>query len=320
VELLAHGKGPIIFNPDNAFAYGRWIGSRYRDYSNIIWINGGDRSGEGGNYAVWDSLGGGIKSVDQNHLMTFHPLGGGGRGYSSSRWFHECPWLDFNMAQSGHERRDLPNYELIEHDYRLTPIKPCMDGEPRYEDHCVNWNPELGWFDDYDVRQAAYWSLLAGGHGHTYGCHAVWQFLTPERSPVGKARGNWREAMDLPGAAQMKHVRTLMESRPMLSRVPDQSLVENAGASAERIMAARGDGYAFIYLPIGGEVHVNLGGLGWLRISASWFDPRSGRTTPIGTYRVSDQQVFTTLTQGRGNDWMLIIDDEKKSCARISAK
>ena len=77
------GQGPVIFNKDNAFRYGQWIGSRYRDFPNIIWINGGDRDGGGDNKPVWEAIGNGIKSVDKNHLMTFHPWG----ERSSSEWF-----------------------------------------------------------------------------------------------------------------------------------------------------------------------------------------------------------------------------------------
>ncbi|HZN64330.1 MAG TPA: DUF4038 domain-containing protein, partial [Tepidisphaeraceae bacterium] len=37
------GKGPEIFNPQNAAAaYGQWLGNRYKD-KRIIWILGGDR-------------------------------------------------------------------------------------------------------------------------------------------------------------------------------------------------------------------------------------------------------------------------------------
>lgn len=35
---------------------------------------------------------------DEEHLITYHPMG----GMSSSHFFHEEPWLDFNMLQSGH--------------------------------------------------------------------------------------------------------------------------------------------------------------------------------------------------------------------------
>jgi len=39
------GKGPVIFTPENADRYGTFLGKRYKDFPNIIWINGGDRSG-----------------------------------------------------------------------------------------------------------------------------------------------------------------------------------------------------------------------------------------------------------------------------------
>src|SRR5690606_1493913 len=37
------GKGPEIFNETNAYAYGLFLGKRYRNYPNIVWIAGGDR-------------------------------------------------------------------------------------------------------------------------------------------------------------------------------------------------------------------------------------------------------------------------------------
>ncbi|HVV71946.1 MAG TPA: DUF4038 domain-containing protein, partial [Verrucomicrobiae bacterium] len=91
VELLAHGKGPVVFGPENARRYGEWIGNRYRDVWNIVWINGGDRQGGGSNRDVWEALAHGVKSADPNHLMTFHPLGGDG-GHSSAEWFHASDW------------------------------------------------------------------------------------------------------------------------------------------------------------------------------------------------------------------------------------
>jgi hypothetical protein len=309
IELLAHGKGPIIFNPDNARQYGEWIGRRYRDVENLVWFNGGDRSGGGANTAIWNALGEGIKAQDPNHLMTFHPWGGGD-GYSSSEWFHDAPWLDFNLSQSGHVRHHLPNHALISRDYARTPIKPCLDGEPRYEDHAVNWKPlENGWFDDYDARQAAYWALFAGAFGHTYGCHPVWQFRSELYEPISFARRPWQEALDLPGAYQMTHVRRLMESRPMLSRVPDQSLVTDARDGGDHIRATRGDGYAFVYLPQGGSVTVRPGVLTGQRFQTWWFDPRTGIARNAGVRDRADEMEFTASSVGLGNDWVLVLDD-----------
>lgn len=308
LELLAHGKGPVIFNPDNARQYGAWLGRRYRDCENLIWVNGGDRSGGGNNGVIWHALAEGIKSEDSNHLMTFHPWGGG-NGHSSSEWFHGSAWLDFNLAQSGHERRDLPNYELIASDYRRQPPKPCLDGEPRYEDHPVNWKPdELGYFNDYDVRQAAYWGLFAGAFGHTYGAHPVWQMCGERHQPITFARRDWRQALDLPGAYQMGYARRLMESRPMLERVPDQSLVAEARLGGEHIRATRGPGYAFVYLPTGGKVRVQTASFGGSQLRAWWFDPRLGKSTRLGILAQRPEMEFNAPSSGPQQDWVLVLD------------
>ena len=49
------GEGPVIFNEENAFLYGKWLGNRYKETPNIIWILGGDR-GCKGNEAVWHAM------------------------------------------------------------------------------------------------------------------------------------------------------------------------------------------------------------------------------------------------------------------------
>ena len=48
------GVGPEIFNAENARVYGKFLGARYRDDNNILWILGGDRSPQG----TRNSLGG----------------------------------------------------------------------------------------------------------------------------------------------------------------------------------------------------------------------------------------------------------------------
>ena len=87
------GEFRPIMQPDSAFQYGKWLGDRYQHSPNIIWIVGGDRAGGGDYYAKWDALARGIKSVDKNHLMTFHP----NSPHSSSEWFQNADLLDFNM-------------------------------------------------------------------------------------------------------------------------------------------------------------------------------------------------------------------------------
>jgi hypothetical protein len=311
VDMASWGKGPRIFNAENAFKYGQWIGNRYKNTPNIIWVNGGDRSGGGDNTAVWDALGRGIKSADKNHLMTFHPWG----GTSSSTWFHEADWLDFNMSQTGHCERSYSAYKrIISADYEKTPVKPCFDGEPRYEDHPVCWNPgTLGWFDDADVRQALYWNLFSGAHGHTYGCHAIWQFLAPGREPVGYARNSWEADLDLPGAWDLIHARHLMESRPFQSGKPDPLMIKNTYVPEnDYILATRGEGYAFVYIPSGWGAEVDLGLLKSEKVKAWWYNPRNGEVAEIGIIEGKGIKTFKPSTEGRGNDWILVLDDASK--------
>ncbi len=314
VDKAGWGRGPVVFTPEKATAYGTFLGKRYRNFPNIIWINGGDRSGgtdasgTGDNFPVWDALGKSIKAADPNHLMTFHPWG----EKSSSAWFHASDWLDFNMMQTGHGQRSYAVYSMLQEDYERTPVKPCMDGEPRYEDHPINWRPDsLGWFNEMHVRQAAYWNLFTGAHGHTYGCHPVWQMAAPGREFVGYARHYWYEVLDLPGAWQMLNVRRLMESRPMLSRIPFQEIIMNPGDEYNHLVATRGDGYLMVYTPLGNEIELKGDLLPAQHYRVSWYDPRSGKTLDAGKTVRNSRLRFSSPSRGPGFDWILILDEIK---------
>jgi hypothetical protein len=303
------GVGPEIFTPENARAYGEMLGRRYQARP-IIWILGGDRSPEKPEHsAIVRAMAEGIRAGDGGaHLITYHPTG----FQSSAPYFHADDWLALNMFQSGHGARDIANYKFVEADRKRMPVKPVIDGEPRYEDHPIDWKPENGWFDAADVRQAAYWSMLAGAAGHTYGDHDIWQFLSPAHAPVSSARTPWREALHHPGSAQVGYMRKLFASRPFLELVPDQTLLAmpiDTGAAHER--AARGStrDYAFAYTPLGRALTVHLDSLRGPRLRASWFDPRTGTSSPIGEFAAKGARLFDPPgDEGRGRDWVLVLD------------
>lgn len=306
---LAEGSGELPrFTPENARLYGRFLGDRYRFYPNIIWILGGG-SGAEGQKEIWNQMALGLREGDRGrHLITFHP----GEGHSSSEWFHQAEWLAFYLTHSGGSRRHLENYALIERDYQKSPAKPCLDGQARSENSPVGGAAENGWLDEHDVRQAAYWAVFAGAAGHAYGCQEVWQMWTRRRIPAGRTRIPWPEAMDLPGAFQMHHLRTLLESRPMLERVPDQSfLAQDPGQGMDHVRAtrsSRGD-YAFVYLPTGKPVTVRMDKISGARIKAYWYNPRTGQADLIGAFPRLGIRTFTPPSNGWGQDWVLVLDD-----------
>ncbi len=306
------GVGPVVFTPANAEVYGEFLGRRYKDKS-IIWVLGGDRNPETEEHkTVIRAMAKGLKKGDGgNHLMTFHPTGGN----TSATWFHEDTWLDFNMQQNGH-CADTAVWERLLKDRDRAPTKPVMDGEPIYEDHPICFKPkELGYSGDYEVRKLAYWDVFSGAHGHTYGNHAVWQMYAPNRKPINGPQSFWYEAINRPGAAQMQYVRALIESRPFLIRVPGQdALASDAGTGTDRVQATRGaDGsYLFVYSASGKPFTVNMDKIGGRRAKAHWYDPRTGKVEQAGTHPTTGTREFTPPSNGKGNDWVLVLDDEAR--------
>ncbi|MFN4243648.1 MAG: DUF4038 domain-containing protein [Tepidisphaerales bacterium] len=285
------GEGPLVFNPENAFVYGAYIGRRYRDLP-VIWVLGGDRPVQTARQLeTLRQMARGIRSASPDQLTTFHPAG----GHSSAEYVHGEDWLDFNMLQTGHTGRDNPVGRMIGLDLARLPRKPTLDGEPNYEDHPVmapGWKAiDNEWFDAFDCRKQAWRSVLAGACGHTYGCHDVWQMWTPAHKPVNHVRTPWPEAIQLPGARQMAHVRSLCEQLAWERLVGDDSLFDGGpGSGAEQGAAARAtDGsYGLLYLPVGRPVRVDTRRLRE-PLLASWYDPRTGALTatsaaPDGTY------------------------------------
>jgi hypothetical protein len=308
------GTGPCVFDEANARVYGRFLGARYRNQSNVLWVLGGDRPAEhdGHDYRpIWRALAAGIdEGSGSRPFKTYHPMG----GQSSSAWLRDEAWLDVNMMQSGHgSGHDAPVWDMIARDYDLRPTRPTLDGEPNYEDHPVNpwpkWDPATGYYRDHDVRKQVYRSVFAGACGVTYGHHSMWQFYEPPRERVNYADRTWREALDRPAATQVQYLRALMESRPFLSRIPDQSLLaSDPGQGGDHVQATRdADGsYAFVYFPVSRAMTINLTRLRGSAVQATWYDPRTGQSNAFGTYPTSSPASFTPPPDGP--DWVLVLD------------
>ncbi|GIV72624.1 glycoside hydrolase family 140 protein [Caldilinea sp.] len=308
------GVGPALFTSENAFVYGRWLGARYRDYSNILWILGGDRPAlheEHDFRPIWRAMAAGIdEGTGGRPFKTYHPWG----GHSSSEELHGESWLDMNMMQSGHGGgRSVPVWEMIERDYALTPVKPTLDGEPNYEDHPINpwpaWNPANGYYRDHDVRQQCYRSVFAGGCGVTYGHHAIWQFCGVRYPPLNHVDRPWTEALNRPGAMQIGHLRRLMESRPYFNRIPDQSiLLDNPTERGSHMRATRDEAgsYALVYTPLVQPIAVTLEWADDSQVRAWWFNPRTGGASLIGDFAARGAVTFHPPCDGP--DWVLVLD------------
>jgi hypothetical protein len=302
----------IIFNAENAKTYGRYLGERYKDKP-VIWILGGDRNiTNTEERQIIEAMASGLgQGDDGKHLMTFHPMGPG----LSSDYFHHAQWLDFNMFQSSHGGHDHDNGLYAEHDYGLTPIKPTLDGEPRYETIPVGFYFKgadiKNRFDDYDCRQAAYWSLLSGACGHTFGHNSIFQMYSSKYSPILSAKVPWTEAIDNPGSFQMGILKKLFTSRAFHKLEPNSKIVvdgpSHGGAKIKAALANDGS-FTFVYSPRGEKFSVDKSYLIGSAFRESWFDPRYGIEYALLTAGTKGIQTYTPPTDGRGNDWILIIE------------
>ena len=303
----------VIFTRENARSFGLFLGKRYREKP-VIWILGGDHNiHTDEEYRIIESMAQGLREGDGGrHLITFHPRGPG----LSSDYFQDAAWIDFNMFQSSHAGHDHDNGVYAEHDYSLVPVKPTLDGEPRYENLQVGfyWNGfnRMDRFDDYDVRQAAYWSILSGACGHTYGNSSIWQMYAPGRESIIGAIIPWYDALDHPGAFQMGHLHKLFEQRPFFKLVPNQEMIKNGPQTGGgRIRAAVADdaSFAIVYSPRGELFTIDKSVIEARYIKAIWFDPRYGLSYHLHTADTQGIQTYTPPTSGRGQDWILIIEN-----------
>jgi hypothetical protein len=286
--------GPVLFKPDSARMYGRFLGERYRA-DGVLWMIGGDRPvRDPYELQVWREMALGIKDADQAHLMTFHPTG----AQSSSEYVHAESWLDLNAMQTGHTGFDVHIEAMVARDLARLPRKPTWNSEPLYEAHPVmrndvGWRPQGGYFDERHVRNAAYRSLLSGTCAHTYGCQAVWQMYDPGRArmnaPVNHPAAPWTESLDLAGARQLVHAKRLMESQ-------QDWLPFDYGRGAEHLpaLASAASGRRVMYVIAGlpqayRRVHIEAFTAG--ASEAAWFDPRTGGTVPFGSGKLPEESL-----------------------------
>jgi hypothetical protein len=114
----------IAGDASKAYRLGKWLGSRYKNRGNVIWIVSGEYSEILDNgLNVLSSMAQGIRDGGGNQLITAHPAGPP-FNVSSSGHLHYTSWLGFNMVQSGtfsnNNTEGLPEiYYFVGSDYGL---------------------------------------------------------------------------------------------------------------------------------------------------------------------------------------------------------
>lgn len=285
------GDGYKYLKKEIALAYGRFLGERYRSKPQIIWILGGDNVPDTQDKKdVWKLMAKGItegatgKEDYSQTIMTYHISGGS----SSSQFWHDAPWLDFNMAQTWSEYKNI--YQTVLKDHLKSPTKPCGLGEGAYEDGPQYPTKSI---NDLVIRKQAYWSYFAGGY-HTYGNGNVWHF----DSCKAELTQPWKAALNSPGARQMRILRKFLDTIGWSKFIPDQRLLGDAQGTGVNLNCAMRapeiDAFVF-YLASTNRIPLTLPSAS-KPYSGKWLNPATGEEQGAG--ELSGKSANVALPEG----------------------
>jgi Protein of unknown function (DUF4038)/Putative collagen-binding domain of a collagenase len=287
----------IANGPDRLRWYGEYLGRRYRDFTNILWVHGGDLDPPKKNLVR--AIAEGIRKYDPRALHTAHG--------------HHTPALDYWQGEPWLQVNNVYTYESVSADaleqYARPERMPFFLIESVYENEYEATEQSL--------RTQAYQAVLSGAAGHVFGNNPIWHFDSGGAFP---APVSWQEALGSRGAKSMTHLRNLLVTKRWWELEPDTDetlLTSGLGPEDDRAVAARtaDRALALLYLPSSRKITVDLGELAGPRITARWYDPANGRFSTVrgSPFRASEPRRFRPDpdTNNSGfDDWVLVLKSQ----------
>lgn len=276
----------VAAGPDVLRDYGRFVGQRFGDLQNVIWLQGGDFTIPPADLDLVEAVRQGILDSGATQLHTAH-------------WSPETSgsdvgvgWLDLNTTYTYG-----PVHAASLDDNGVGGI-PHVVLESKYEDDI------FGEVSTQRLRAQAYEAVLTNAIGSIYGHGDIWQFSS-----------NWRGSMDARGAGDMAHAAEFFESIRWfdLQPAPLGEIIADRGTlgwedfisvahSADRSMIAA-------YLPVARGVQVDLQDSSGT-VLTTWFDPANGTWTPASTRLVEGGQLQVDAPGQNSDgdtDWALLV-------------
>ncbi len=282
-------------------AYGRFVGKRFKDLPNIVWMDGGDYTPEKADQWTVTELAEAIRGQDPTHLMTAHHSPEG----SAVAAFGEQEWLAINTVYSYEKTLFRP----LLAEYRRRPVRPFVLLETTYEGEHDS-TPD-------QIRRQAYWAMLSGACGQFFGNNPIWHFDGPGLFP---ATMTWQQALDATGSHDIALLRKLFNDLPWHQLVPEENhavLVEGYGSDTSTTLTAMtADGkLAVSYIPSTGTDGRELTvarGLFAKPVTARWFNPTNGQVVRVEGSPFPNRDTRRFRTPGdngtRADDWVLVLD------------
>jgi hypothetical protein len=288
-----------------AYAYGQFIGSRYKRFSNLAWLNGND-------FNLWtipnddnlvQAVAKGIRSASPDQLQSVELHVRTSSSFDDPRWI---PLIELNGTYTY-----SPTYIQMLHSYNQKPVAPAYLMEGHYDLENVGDPPDFG--TPLVLRKQNYWTMLTGGIGQFYGNKYTWSF----------AEG-WKNQIDTPGVEQLGIWKTFFSSLPWQDLVPDQNHsvltggygtygdVDTRVSESDYSTAARTpDGsIVVVYMPTARTITVNMASLRGAA-KARWFDPANGSYQDAADGPVPNSGSHEFSPPGKNHagdgDWVLLL-------------
>jgi hypothetical protein len=289
-------------------AYGQFLGQRYKNFPNIIWLSGNDFQSwkTNSNDAVVRAVALGIQDKDTNHLQTSE------LDYVVSSSLDDTNWdsiLTLNATYTYY-----PTYARLLQDYNRPKFLPNIMIEANYEFESLQGPLTTAPI----LRKQEYWTMTSGAAGQMYGNHYTWPFTN-----------GWQNYLDTPGAIQLGYLKTFFEARAWYNLVPDTNhlvVISNNGtfsssghvADNDYLTAARTpDGsLVVIYTPIIRQFVVDMSQLSGRAVSR-WFDPSSGSFSNIAGSPFTNGGTPSFTPPGNNSDgdggWVLVLETSART-------
>ncbi|GAB3321726.1 DUF4038 domain-containing protein [Larkinella ripae] len=283
--------------------YGEFIGKRYKDTKNIMWVAGGDNNADGDLLAFERNLIAGVKAFDLKHLWSGHFDMQLGVSWSADHPVFgkmmdidgEYVWTESLLMEKG------PQYkaELAQYNKGRMIIQLDLSYEhdsPHYAD-----NENYQW-----MRRKMYEGFLTGCKGTS--------FSSGEIGNASYSFKNWKPLMSTPGMKQVSYCFKFYESRFWEKLVPDQTddiILSGRGTfgDLDYVCAAKTtDNSSYIlYIPKGNRtLYLNMKKMTGKPMAMHWFNPRTGEALRIGVAQTRDKFGVTPPSE---DDWVLLFDD-----------
>jgi hypothetical protein len=291
--------------PAAAYAYGQYLGTRYKKYYNVAWLLGNDfynwRVGSDDSLVL--AVAKGIKDNAPRQIQSIELNPPTSSSFDDSAWI---PFISINGTYTY-----SPTYIEMEHSYNQTPTAPTYLMEAHYDLEAVGSPPDFG--SPSVLRRQEYWTMLSGGAGQFYGNSYTWSF-----------KSGWQNNLDTPGARQLSLWKKLFTSLPWQDLIPDQDnkIVAVGGGSygdlnvsvskSNYCTAARTkDGsLVAVYVPDSPSITINMSALRAPAL-AKWFDPTDGTYTDAAASRLANsggrQFVRPGTNHDGDSDWVLLL-------------